>query len=497
MISTSLQRFIPPCPRRAGLWGAFLLAATCAAAPTASVSAGPAGLNSRSGLTPVKNIIELRNDRAGDQYFSVFVRADPVLPQKQYRQDAPQSDGWKGTTVSRGTAILPENILWPIEVEYEKPDGVSAGGKHPYIELDAVPASDAYIKYVACDKFTPGAQVSQAFKDHQKDWDFMVAKLKEILSAAGLAEKSSIRDKVMAIAKFCLQTRKEKKNYSRYTHPVDFCLRGAYCVGAANALVAFCSLLEVPARTIGYGAHTCAEAWFDGKWHWVENWAAIVAQTKEPGPVYSVSFLEMLNDPEAFMSTDEFRNKFCEFNCVDDDSRSGYTAYSPEAYTNWIFPTTPAGYPKQNMPLAQAGLGSLAEISALYPGMKRIRYKCDREIRVWLTPFRLPARRAPDVHIIDQDHGVRQEFHLSSLKNVKVVKACLLISNKAANGKITVWNNMPKDGGDWYYRINGHKVYVRDLGGWNVNNNYHGTGRAGFELTLKPEWLRTSRTDQL
>ncbi|MGH7959479.1 MAG: hypothetical protein ACREH8_21065, partial [Opitutaceae bacterium] len=380
--------------------------------------------------------------------------------------------------------------LWPVEVEYEKPDGLSAGGKHPYIELDAIPASDGYIKYVAADKLTTGAQVSQAFKDHQKDWDFMVAKLKEILSAAGLSEKSSTREKVTAIAKFCLQTRKEKKNHNRYTHPVDFCLRGAYCVGAANTLVAFCSILEVPARTIGYGGHTCAEAWFDGKWHWVESWAAIVAQTKVPGPVYPVSFLELLNDPEAFMTTDEFKNKFCEFNCVDDDARSGYTAYTSEAYTNWIFPLS-NGYPGQNMPMAQAGLGSLAEISALYPEMKRIRYKCDRDSTVWLTPFRLPARRAPDVHIIDQEHGVRQEFYLSSLKNVKAVKACLLISAKNPSGRITVWDNMPENGGDWYYKINGHKVYVRDLGGWNVNKNYNGTGRAGFELTLKPEWLLT------
>ncbi|MGH8016740.1 MAG: hypothetical protein ACREIA_00345 [Opitutaceae bacterium] len=438
----------------------------------------------------MKNIIELRNDREGDQYFMVFVRADPVLPQKKYRQDGSKGDEWKGTTVSRGTAILPENILWPIEVEYEKPDGLSVGGKHPYIELDAVPASEGYIKYVACDKFTLGAQVSQAFKDHQKDWDFMVAKLKEILSAASLSEKSSTREKVTAIAKFCLQTRKEKKNHSRYTHPVDFCLRGAYCVGAANTLVAFCSILEVPARTIGFGGHTNAEAWFDGKWHWVENWAAIVAQTREPGPVYSVSFLEMLNDPEAFMSTDEFTDKFCEFNCVYDDTRSPWLAYTPEAYTNWIFPLS-AGYPGQNMPLAQAGLGSLAEISALYPEMKRIRYKCDRDTRAWLTPFRMPSPRAADVHIVDQQNGARQEFYLSSLKNVKAVKACLLIGYKNRPGKITLWNNMPKDGGDWYYRINGHKVYVRDLGGWNVNNNYHGTGRAGFELTLKPEWLLT------
>ncbi|MGH8731550.1 MAG: hypothetical protein ACREVF_07530 [Burkholderiales bacterium] len=465
--------------------------AQLAAQPSAGAKAGPADANSNSSRAPVKNTIELRNDRAGDQYFPVFVRADPVLPQKKYRQDGPQGDAWKGTTVSRGTATLPENILWPIEVEYEKPDGLSAGGKHPYIELDAVPASEAYIKYIACDKFTTGCQVSQAFQDHQKDWDFMVAKLKEILSNAGLSEKSSIQEKVTAIAKFCTRMRKENKNYTRYTHPVDFCLHGAYCVGAANTLVAFCSILEAPARTIGFGGHTNAEAWFDGKWHWVENWAAIVAQTKEPGPVYSASFLEMLNAPEAFMSTGEFMDKFCDFNCVYDDSRTGRLAYTPEAYTNWIFPLS-NGYPGQNMPQAQAGLSSLAELSALYPEMKRIRYKCDRDPRVWLTPFQMPSFRAADVHIVDQQNGVRQEFYLSSLKNVKAVKACLLTGIKNSLGKIIVWNNMPKDGGDWYYSINGHRVSIKELGGWNVIENYHGTGRAGFEVTLKPEWLRTS-----
>jgi len=50
-------------------------------------------------------------------------------------------------------------------------------------------------------------------------------------------------------------------------------------------------------------------------------------------------------------------------------------------------------------------------------------------------------------------------------------------------------NNMPKDGGDWYYKINGTRVSVKEMGGWNIQHNYQGTNMSCLTLTLKPEWL--------
>ncbi|MGH9339174.1 MAG: hypothetical protein ACRD1R_06210 [Acidobacteriota bacterium] len=430
-----------------------------------------------------RNTIELRSDSAGDQYFFCFVRADVISPQNKYRLENKQANTWAGTTASRNGRSLPDNILWPIEVEFEKPDGMSAGGTHPYLDLDAIAAEHNHLKYVPCDRLTSGCNLSHTFQDHQKDWDFLENKLAEILTAAGLTDKASDYEKVRAVARFCIQTRKEKKNYSRWVHPVDFCIHGAYCVGAANTLVGFCSVMGIPARTIGYGGHTTGEVLLEGKWRWVENWVAIVMDSKVGDPVQPGSFLDLLNDPAAYLKSEEFVRKFSDYNCVYDDSRSAWLEFNHEAYANWIFVgTLPYRY---EPPRATSGMGSLREISALYPGQKRIRYKCDRSPKVWLTPFRMPSPgRRPEYLTIDQDHGIRQEFQLASLTNVKAVKSCLLLSNAAKFG-----NNMPTDGGDWYYQINGTQVSVKEMGGWNIQHDYQGTNMGCLSVTLKPQWL--------
>lgn len=431
------------------------------------------------------NTIELRNDSDGDNYLLCLVRPDVIYPRNKYWLETKQNNKWAGTAATRNGRALPDNILWPIEVEYEKPDGMSPGGKHPYLDLDAIAAEHNHLKYVPCDRLTSGCNLSHTFQDHQKDWDFLENKLAEILKAAGLTDKASDYEKVRAVARFCIQTRKEKKNSSRYVHPVDFCIHGAYCVGAANTMVSFCSVMGIPARTIGYSGHTTGEVLLDGKWRWVENWNAIVVGSKTGDPVQPGSFLDLLNDPEGHLTDLKFVSKFNEFNCVYDDSRGPWLCYNHDAYSHWNFVMT-ASY-RVDAPRETSGLASLRELSALYPERKQIRYKCDRTPKVWLTPFRMPmsgAIRAESL-LIGQEHGIRQEFHLASLKNVKAVKSCLLISHAELEFK----NYMPQDGGDWYYKINGTKVSVKDLGGWNLQHNYQGTGMSYLELSIKPEWL--------
>ncbi|MGH9845178.1 MAG: hypothetical protein ACREEM_41200, partial [Blastocatellia bacterium] len=218
-----------------------------------------AGATERSGPGPAKNVIELRCETGGEEWFRCFVRPDVIAPQKTYWLADPRTDTWTGTTVNRDAKTLPENILWPIAVEYLAPTGVTAGGRHPYIELDAIPQDSGHIKYVPCDKFTVGSNISSAYGNHQQDWDYMVGKLREILTGAGLLERSSDWEKMRAVAKFIVQHRPEKQSAldtGRYVHPADYCLKGALCVGAANSAVAFCSIMGIPARTIGYGGHT-------------------------------------------------------------------------------------------------------------------------------------------------------------------------------------------------------------------------------------------------
>ncbi|MGH7944225.1 MAG: hypothetical protein ACREF9_04355 [Opitutaceae bacterium] len=429
----------------------------------------------------VRNSIELRNDAAGDDYFFAFVRSDVIQPQRKYFLGNKPDDTWIGTTPTRGGRPLPDNVLWPIEMEYAQPDGMS--GRHPFLDLPTIPAQHGHIKYVACDKYTAGCNLSHTFQDHQKDWDFLESKLREILTAARLTDAASDWDKVSAVANFCVQTRIEKKNRSRWMHPVDFCLHGANCLGAANTLVGFCSVLGLPARTISYAGHTTSEVLLDGKWRWVENTVATVQAMKARGPVQAVSFLDQLNDPASQVAGEELVNKYAEFNCVYDQERSPFLQFNHEAYTNWIFfGTLPYRY---EPPRATSGMGSLREVSALYPEQKGVRYKCDRLPKVWLTPFRLPWSERPEYLTVDQDHGIRQEFYVPSGRPIKALTSLLVL----AQAEFKFLHNVPRDGGDWYYKINEHKVYIRDLGGWNFRTDHAATGRNCLELSIRPEWL--------
>ncbi len=433
----------------------------------------------------VKNTIELRNDGAGGDYFFARVGPDVIQPHRKTFLGNKRQDTWIGTTSNRGGRKLPDGLLWPIMVEYEKPDGTSIGGPHPYLDLPTIPAQEGRLEYVACGRNTAGCNLSTTFGNHQKDWDFLKKKLTEILTAARLSDRASDRDKVAAVAAFCVKTRKEKKNCNRWVHPVDFSIHGAYCIGAANALVGFCSVMGLPARTIGYAGHTTSEVLLNGKWRWVENTVATVAASKPPGTaVHEVSFLDQLNDPASQVTGKELVDKYSAFNCVFDHERSAWLELNHEAYTNWNFVGT--NVYRYEPPRATSGLGSLRELSALYPEQKTIRYKCDRSPKVWLTPFRMPSPgRRPEALAVDQDHGIRQEFHVPSGRPTKAMKSLVVIGGDGDK----FWKNMPRDGGDWYYRINQHKVYVRDAGGWNFKTNYDGTGANGLELSIRPEWL--------
>ncbi len=436
----------------------------------------------------VRNTIELRCDSSTPthgNYFFASVRSDVILPQRKLFLGNRETHSWVGTTPHRGERILPDGLLWPIVVEYEKPDGMTLSGKHPYFDLPTIPAEQGHIKYVACGKNTAGCDLSTTFQDHRKDWDFLQNKLQEILAAARLSARSSDWEKVEAIGAFCVQMRKTKSNNSRWVHPVDFCLHGAYCIGAANALVGFCSLLGIPARTIGYGGHTTGEVLLDGKWRWVENTVATVAASKPPGTTLrKVSFLEHLNDPAGQVTGEELFDYYARFNCVYDKERSDWFEFNHDGYSNWNFVGT--NVYRYDPPRGTTGFGSLRELSALYPEQKSVRYRCDKSPKVWLTPFRMPSPGRRTEHLtVDQDHGIRQEFYLPTGRPMKAVKS--LIATRQPEFKI--WHTMPKNGGDWYYKINDHKVHVRDAGGWDFRTNYDGTGANGFALTIKPEWL--------
>ena len=55
---------------------------------------------------------------------------------------------------------------------------------------------------------------------------------------------------------------------------------GSDCVGRANALVALCAVMGIPARSVGWFNHTVAEVYYNDSWHYAENSQKVVAMNK-------------------------------------------------------------------------------------------------------------------------------------------------------------------------------------------------------------------------
>ena len=78
---------------------------------------------------------------------------------------------------------------------------------------------------------------------------------------------------------------------------------------------------------------------------------------------------------------------------------------------------------------------------------------------------------------------LRQDFALpKSLSGAKHIVSRLYFLDGSKH-------NMPEDGGDWYYLINGKKYYLRDHGGWDMSEKWSNKAVKGrvlrFELPVK------------
>lgn len=404
------------------------------------------------------NVIELRNDEECCQgFFTVFCKPSPVRPAVKFFLQSKDPDVWVGKTIPEEPE-LSEIPLWTIAVEYEKPDKISAGG-FPVLINRNVPDL-APIEYQACRRETEGCHVSPTYGDHAKDWDAMQQKKNEILREAGLTDSSPDRDKVQAIAGWCYRQRKctEKQLGDQPWHPVEHITHGGFCVFAAHALIAFCSIMEIPARTVGWSNHCSAEVFIDGQWRWVENTIATcdyMLEKRGKGPLFSFSFLEMIADPFRYGLPEN--TPYDTFTCMADDSGQRLFFSNLEAYSKWHFIHGGEGQPQKLITFQ-----SISELRALYPEKDTLMYICagDKPV-MYLHPFdKHDYIQNSYTRKIYQSLGLRQCFYLSTSQGVKKVQSILLTDNHV--------KDMPEDGGAWYYNINGHKVYLRDIGGWRV-----------------------------
>lgn len=433
------------------------------------------------------NVIELRNDSIGGDFFEVRLGRAPYFPVYEYFLESTMPDEWKGTMGELVGIPMPMTPFWTIEVIYGSPDDYTMYSnfednplplfvdRHlPDVKLNPVLFSNPY------DANTEGGTVSRLYGNQQEDHAYLLAKKEQILVEAGLTNDSSDFDKIMAVAQYIVQhvqgtdPRTNKQN----AHPVDALEQGSHCIGRAHALIALATVMGLPARKLNWYNHTAAEVLIDGKWRYVENhwpWIRDIPEWLEQGPLFTYSFQELISDPVAHGIDAKTLKNMGNYNVHD---KKGTIKGLPH-YHLAIFDT--GVYSNIASSSYQQGSGwhasSALELATLYPG-ESIMYKGwtgKRSVR--LTPMQgIKYFTGVKTRRIMQGHGIRKPFYLSSLEGVQSVTASLLLdlSNSV--------QNMPYDGGDWYYQVNGIKFYLRDYGGWQVDSYF------AKDVTTKGDW---------
>jgi len=102
---------------------------------------------------------------------------------------------------------------------------------------------------------------------HQRDWDFLTEQVQAAFDRRGITARSDIMTKIECLAE--LANRHGRVHPS--LHPVDVLLHRTLCLGCANALIALCHVLGIPARLVGTGCHAMTEVWTGKRWQFVDN----------------------------------------------------------------------------------------------------------------------------------------------------------------------------------------------------------------------------------
>ncbi|MEA1949738.1 MAG: transglutaminase domain-containing protein [Planctomycetota bacterium] len=359
---------------------------------------------------------------------------------------------------------LPSTALLPIEAEYEKVDGYCPETYLPLLKNRNIPKGYAVnpVFYQPCKRDTALTAVSIKFGDHKKDYDYIVKKRNEILHAADIPPNGRDIDKVRAIAFALVNHRRynpeePEVGFGYYLHPVDFMDKISYCAGAAKTMVAMCSTMNIPAREISMYCHCVCEVFIDGKWRFVENTVAALENIPdgyEKGPLFSYSFQELLVNPKAKGFGRDYYLRLNNYKVIKPDGKETYTfVYGMAAYSNWMY-NLPKGYKDKSYKSIWLGTNSALGLSAFYPG-ETVTYKCGDKPIMYLTP----ARRKIADYIITADDIYQQKFYLDHKDSLKRVTAYLLMTAGSAR-------NVPKDGGEWHFKVNGKKFYLKDIGGF-------------------------------
>ena len=490
------------------------------------------------------NTIVLACDREDGSYLHIQNIHSTIEPQELFVKRGGNWTGvepnWEGESYNVQTRYL---AAWSIEVHYDDA-GVAAQGTWKHSKATGkdyavfvgkhVPAGlSVPIGYATRDE--PRCMLSRKFDPdpngpdypdhywHARDWDFVEARMTAILNSKGIERPWSSHSRktlVETLGNWIKDTRLSGHSVEQNLHPVDF-LDGAsgYCGGAANTLVAMCSILRIPARYVGTWDHALVEYQDDdGKWRLVENqpdvFMALAEHAAKPGEqvpvrtrarncnaVFDGGLIDVLAHPASF-SVPELPKLGWYYNW------SGPFVYDrrvtrkyadlyvrPQTLHDWVFNlyTGYGGYEgeyihKRGFFMAER-FNSIYELTALYaPRRDDLPYVCgqrgDNDNIIYLTPFRDSYYKDWDNKTrigSGRDQGVRKQFYLSDLDGVAKVTAAIILG---PDGRVD--HAIPANGGSWYYEVNGNKHPLSSHGGFKLEADYNGTGMTvhKFEIPL-------------
>lgn len=319
--------------------------------------------------------------------------------------------------------------------------------------LDHVNPERYYTRYVAA-RDTPGCYVSDHLGDHHQDWDYLVAWRDKVWADRGLGPQASLWEKVAAVAEAASATFDNRVDRSVAKdkvvvgeHAVDGIVKGTWCVGEANVMVAVASTMGLEGRTLGMADHTVCEIRVDGKWRFVEN-----IDSARPHCLSTRSFLEFYenpaSDPEMPARVGQFwqRRRGKSFVYGPGVGRYWQMKHRGGTYQVLLTPENAhALYPElTRIPTAMST--SLGELNAVQSGLHDAILKLSG-----VAPLK-----------IGQNSGVRKRFYLSSVPDSLSSELFL----EAAETQ-----RFPADGGTWILEVNGTEYPLRQLAGFRLEGD--------------------------
>lgn len=499
------------------------------------------------------NTIILASDSDDESYLHVQKIHTTIRPQQRFLRRGAEWVGdeatWEGEAYQLQTTYL---VGWSIEVHYGDEavprwkKSTTTGNEYAVFVGKHVPTGLTIpINYAT--RGEPGCMLSRKFDPepdkpsfpdsdwHSRDWDFVESRMTEILQSHGINKPwadHSRRKLVGTLGNRIKTARLTGDSVETNLHPADALAdKRMYCTGAANTLVAMCSVLKIPARLMVTADHAFVEIQNDdGRWLYVENQpdtfmylrgngipfdpktqygkAREWAKQQDFDAVFDGGAIDLMSDPAKFrLGEMPGLGWFYNWSCPQVYDKIGAATGKdlcarPQALHDWVF-NLYTGYGKyeddymhrRGMFMAER-LNSVYELAALYsPRRDDLPYVCGRrggdDNVMFLTPFRDSYYSSWENNTRVESgarSGVRQQFTLSGRKGIRSVDAVILLGPDDH-----VEHTIPADGGDWYYEVNGKRFPLNQHGGFRPVKNYEKTGMTAHRFKIPIDalkWLR-------